>query len=83
MCLHPEEISPVPEATALVAKSAFPKGNLYMRLRDELGVFYHDEDSPHIITHVETTLSKIERFLRQPHPISGMGPRHLRRTSVF
>jgi hypothetical protein len=57
MCLHPEEISPVPEATALVAKSAFPKGNLYMRLRDELGVFYHDEDSPHIITHVETTVA--------------------------
>lgn len=44
MCLHPEEIPLVPEATALVAKSAFPKGNLYMRLRDELGVFYHDED---------------------------------------
>lgn len=41
MCLHPEEIPLVPEATV---KSAFPKGNLDMRLRDELGVFYHDED---------------------------------------
>ena len=44
MCLHPELIPPVPKATAKVAKAAFPKGNRYMRLRDELGVFYNDED---------------------------------------
>ncbi|PSM45462.1 IS5/IS1182 family transposase [Chroococcidiopsis sp. CCALA 051] len=44
MCLHPEEIPPVPEQTVRVALAAFPKGNLYMRLRDELGVFYQDED---------------------------------------
>ena len=44
MCLHPELIPSVPEATAKVAKAAFPKGNRYMRLRDELGVFYHDEE---------------------------------------
>lgn len=44
MCLHPESIPPVPEVTARVAKAAFPKGNRYMRLRDELGVFYNDED---------------------------------------
>ena len=44
MCLHPELIPPIPEAAAKVAKAAFPKGNRYMRLRDELGVFYHDEE---------------------------------------
>lgn len=44
MCLHSKEIPSVPEQTACVAKAAFPKGNLYMRLRDELGVFYQDED---------------------------------------
>ncbi|MGK7893597.1 MAG: IS1182 family transposase [Xenococcus sp. (in: cyanobacteria)] len=44
MCLHPELIPPVPEATARVAKAAFPKGNRYMRLRDELGIFYNDEE---------------------------------------
>jgi len=44
MCLHPELIPPVPEVTAKVAKSAFPKGNRYMHLRDELGVFYNDEE---------------------------------------
>ncbi len=42
MSLHSQQIPPVPSQTALVAKSAFPKGNLYIRLRDELGVFYQD-----------------------------------------
>jgi hypothetical protein len=44
MCLHPELIPPVPEITAKVAKAAFPKGNKYMRLRDELGAFYQDKE---------------------------------------
>ncbi len=44
MCLHPELIPTVPEATARVAKAAFPKGNRYMRWRDELGLFYNDEE---------------------------------------
>lgn len=44
MCLHPGLIPLVPEVTAKVAKAAFPKGNKYMRLRDELGVFYTDEE---------------------------------------
>lgn len=36
MCLHPEEVPAVPDETVRVAKAAFPKGNLYMRLRDAL-----------------------------------------------
>jgi len=32
----------VPEATVRVARAAFPKGNLYLRLRDELGTLYDD-----------------------------------------
>ena len=44
MSLHPQPIPPVPAQTALVAQAAFPKGNLYLRLRDELGVFYQDGD---------------------------------------
>lgn len=43
MCLHPHPIDPVPEATARVAHAAFPKGNPYMRMHDELGVFYQDD----------------------------------------
>ena len=47
MCLHPEEIPPIPNETVRVAKAAFPKGNLYMRLRDELGVFSRMKISHH------------------------------------
>jgi transposase len=34
--------------TARIAKAAFPKGNLYMRLRDEMGTLYTDEDFAHL-----------------------------------
>ncbi len=44
MSLRPEAIPPVPEETARVARAAFPRGNTHLRMRDELGVFYHDED---------------------------------------
>ena len=37
MSLQPREIPPVPEETQRVARAAFPKGNLYVRLRDEIG----------------------------------------------
>ena len=43
MSLHPQVIEPVPEETARVAHTAFPRGNLYMGMRDELGTFYTDE----------------------------------------
>lgn len=36
MSLHPEAIPSIPEETVRVARAAFPKGNLYMRMR--LGV---------------------------------------------
>ena len=42
MSLHPELIGPVPEETARVARTAFAKGNPYLSLRDELGLFYTD-----------------------------------------
>ena len=43
MSLKPQAIEPVPEETVRVANAAFPKGNIYMRMRDELGTFYNDE----------------------------------------
>lgn len=43
MSLQPQPIDPIPAETARVARAAFPKGNPYMRMRDELGVFYQDE----------------------------------------
>ena len=44
MSLHPEPIPPVPEETARVAYAAFPKGNIYLKIRDSLGSIYIDED---------------------------------------
>jgi transposase len=43
MSLQPEPIGPVPDDTMRVAHAAFPKGNSYLRLRDDLGLFYTDE----------------------------------------
>lgn len=43
MTLHPEPIGPVPGDTERVARAAFPQGNVYMRMRDELGSCYEDE----------------------------------------
>lgn len=42
MSLQPQSIPPVPEETARVAQAAFAKGNVYMRMRDELGSLYDD-----------------------------------------
>ncbi len=44
MVLHHQSIKPIPPLTREIAHKAFPKGNLYMTLRDELGTFYDDED---------------------------------------
>src|SRR4028119_1071421 len=44
MSLQPLSSRDIPEMTSLVARAAFPKGNLYMRLRDEMGTLYTDED---------------------------------------
>ncbi|MDQ5851523.1 MAG: transposase, partial [Chloroflexota bacterium] len=42
MSLRPQVVYLVPEETARVARAAFPKGNVYMRMHDELGMFYED-----------------------------------------
>jgi transposase len=42
--LQPRPIPPVPEQTIRVARAAFPKGNPYLRLRDELGTVFRDGD---------------------------------------
>lgn len=43
MSLKPQGISPIPEETARIARAAYPKGNVYMHMRDELGTIYEDE----------------------------------------
>ena len=44
MSLKPGPIQPIPEETIQVARAAFPKGNLYLTLRDKLGPIFQDED---------------------------------------
>lgn len=44
MSLHPYPIPPVPEETSRVAWAAFPAGNPYLRIRDELGPLFRDDD---------------------------------------
>ena len=43
MSLKPQAIGPVPEETARFARAAYPKGNIYLQLRDTLGTIYEDE----------------------------------------
>jgi transposase len=43
MSFQPRPDLSIPEETNRVARAAFPKGNPYMKLRDELGVLYADD----------------------------------------
>jgi len=43
MTLHSQNEFSIPEETARVARAAYPKGNLYMKMRDALGTIYQDE----------------------------------------
>lgn len=42
MSLQHEIVGTVPEMTAQVARAAFPKGNLYLALRDQIGTVFED-----------------------------------------
>ncbi|WP_216329768.1 hypothetical protein [Deinococcus aestuarii] len=42
--LRPTQVPEILAETARVARSAFPKGTTFMRLRDELGVLLVDQD---------------------------------------
>lgn len=43
MSLKAQTLAPVPEETIRIANAAFPKGNLYMKMRDTFGSVYSDE----------------------------------------
>ena len=43
MSLHPNGLTEIPAETARVARAAFPKGCLVLRVRDALGVPFTDE----------------------------------------
>ena len=43
MSLRPRYVPDIPEETARIAQAAFRKGNPYMKMRDELGTFFTDD----------------------------------------
>ena len=43
MTLHPQNAFSIPEETVRVARAAYPKGNLYLKMRDALGTIYQDQ----------------------------------------
>jgi transposase len=51
MSLKSQELGPIPEETARVAHAASPKGNVWMRMRDELGTIYQDEAFAPLFSH--------------------------------
>src|SRR5712692_326653 len=51
MSLHSKPFTAIPEETARVARAAFPQGNLYIRMRDEIGVIYEDEAFASLFSH--------------------------------
>jgi transposase len=42
MTIQPRDHHPVPEQTQTIARQVFPKGNIYLQLRDEFGAIYED-----------------------------------------
>jgi transposase len=44
MTLHPKNHWEVPKETARVARASFAKGNVYIKMYDELGTIYEDSD---------------------------------------
>jgi transposase len=58
MSLKSLPIPPVPEETARVAQAVFPRGNVFIQLRDTLGTIYNDEASADLFpTHGQPALA--------------------------
>jgi hypothetical protein len=77
MSLKPQEIGPIPEETTRVARAAYPKGNVFMRMRDELGPIYQDEAFAHLFSPTgqpaeapwRLALVTVTQFARSAFPI--------------
>lgn len=48
MSLYPQNEFAIPEETVRVARAAYPKGNLYLKMRDALGTIYQDHAFAHL-----------------------------------
>ena len=43
MSMKPKTSYPIPEQTQRVAKAAFARGHIYLKVTEALGMLYHDE----------------------------------------
>jgi len=50
MSLKAQTICPIPAETARVARLAYPKGNIYLQMRNVLGSIYTDEDEAQAVS---------------------------------
>lgn len=48
MTLQPQNEFSIPEETVRIARAAYPKGNVSMKMRDALGTIYQDKDFAHL-----------------------------------
>ena len=70
MSLHPQPPSQIPLDTVRVAVAAFPKGNIYIRMRDELGTIYTDEAfAPLFPLRGKPALAPARKRLNYHHPV--------------
>jgi transposase len=51
MSLKSEGINPVSSGTARIAHAAYPQGNVFMHMRDELGMIYQNETFAPLFSH--------------------------------
>jgi len=51
MSLKPLPIPPIPEERARAARAVFPRGNVFMQLRDTLGTISTDEAEARSLSH--------------------------------
>lgn len=53
MTLHARDLINIPAETVEVAQAAFPKGNVYMTMRDQINLWYKDSDYADLFTSTE------------------------------
>ncbi len=44
MSMPPHAIGSIPDETIRVARAAFPRGNMYLTMRDQLGTLYEEQN---------------------------------------
>ncbi len=44
MSMHPHAIGSIPDETVRVAHAVFPRGNMYLTMRDQVGTLYEDQN---------------------------------------